>query len=1052
MPGRVSTRSSRSSVAPRPPSTSRNSRASATAARPELSARALEEPPSTALRLKICSIFAESQRNIASHRKLVINLRKVQEKCCYESSKSQHAKSPSCSEEYGEAGFNEEIKRCLIRILPVKKAESAADKVIRFLGLFLKHASEKDNALLAETEGEQQDVIPETPTSRLASRIFITLLPLLVSKEKAVRYRSTQIISHIINSLDSIDDELFERLRLALLKRIRDKESMVRVQAVLGLGRLAGNEAEAEDEDEDSADDTGGGTIKKLLVVLQNDPSADVRRSLLLNLPLTPETLPILLERARDQDVATRRALYTRLLPSLGDFRHLSLVMREKLLRWGLRDRDENVRKATTKLFRERWIEDCAGSRQEAETSTEAAAEEAPPNFDGLTELLERIDVVNSGVEKGVALEAMKGFWEGRIDYREAVTFDDAYWENLTAESIFMARSFNDFCRQEPNGVHENLVEEKMPEVTKLAFFLQKYTNQLIAKIRQSAEETDRDVEDEVDEDMVEQEFIVEQLLHIAQTLDYTDEVGRRKMFALLRETLAIAELPEDITRLVVEVLRGLCRNDSAGERDFCSIVLEAIAEVHDTIVGDEPPGDESFHSAKSELSDATPTKVKNRGKSSLGGGDSEDDAVMKDAKEVDEERAIQEIMVNMKCLHIAQCMLENVQGSLQSNMHLATMVNNLVVPAIQSHEAPIRERGLICLGLCCLLDKRLSEENLPLFRHCFAKGHEALQISALQIISDILTVHSTHLLPPSSDATDLEKALHKIFLKALKPSAPPAVQSTAATALSKLLLNTLLHTPPLLQFLITSYFDPSTASNLELRQTLSYVLPVFSHSRATNQQLTARVTSSTLQALASLREEIEDDDDADALAEPMVPLSVVAAHLVEWTDPRKLVTPHAAEGKEAPNAGIQLSVAADVLARLESGGASKDEARALAGVLPKLYVPHTAALARVHAEEMSSLGERAGRLVLGDAVARNAVAKFVAAVEKVLAKIGGVRERSGSVLEEAGAVGEVEAGMAGLDVSGESGGEVSAQIEREMARVGVEEEEVEEEEEDEVL
>lgn len=73
---------------------------------------------------------------------------------------------------------------------------------------------------------------------------------------------------------------------------------------------------------------------------------------------------------------------------------------------------------------------------------------------------------------------------------------------------------------------------------------------------------------------------------------------------------------------------------------------------------------------------------------------------------EADEDKAIREIMVNMKCLHIALCMLQNVQGDLEENVHLVTMLNNLVVPAVRSQEAPIRERGLICLGLCCLLGK----------------------------------------------------------------------------------------------------------------------------------------------------------------------------------------------------------------------------------------------------------------------------------------------------------------------------------------------------------
>lgn len=527
----------------------------------------------------------------------------------------------------------------------------------------------------------------------MTSNILSISLPLLASKEKTVRYRSTQLVAHIINSLDSIDDEHFNLLKVGLSKRVRDKESMVRVQAVLGLGRLAGNEDDMDPENADSDDDVVSGLLEKLLEILQNDPSADVRRSLLLNLPLTPSTLPYLLERARDLDPATRRALYSRLLPALGDFRHLSLSMREKLLRWGLRDRDETVRKATASLFRERWIEDCAGPRNSSEDFTPGAP--GPANIEALLELLERVDVVNSAVEDGVALEAMKEFWGGRPDYRDEISFDDEFWGHLTPESTFMARSFNDFCKQEGEGKFEGLIEEKMPEVTKLAFFLQRYTNDLVDVLRSN------DTRNEGEEDdTVEQEFVVEQLLQIAKTLDYSDEVGRRKMFALLRETLAIAELPDDITKLVVDVLRDVCGVEASGERDFCDVVLEAVAEVHDTILTDEvvqENDDESFHSARSEISDSTPTKdsqTRSRARGNVNDG------------EDDEAKAIREIMVNMKCLHIAQCMLQNVEGSLQKNLHLVTMLNNLVVPAVRSHEAPIRERGLLCLGLCCLLDK----------------------------------------------------------------------------------------------------------------------------------------------------------------------------------------------------------------------------------------------------------------------------------------------------------------------------------------------------------
>lgn len=540
--------------------------------------------------------------------------------------------------------------------------------------------------MITESEMTDTQSFPETASTRLTSHILLILLQFLVSKEKTVRYRATQLVAHIINSLDSIDDEFFHLLKTGLLKRIRDKEPMIRVQAVLGLGRLAGNEDDGEQENADSNDDDASGLLEKLLEVLQDDPSADVRRSLLLNLPLTRGTLPYLLERARDLDPATRRTLYSRLLPALGDFRHLSLSMREKLLRWGLRDRDENVRKATARLFHDRWIQDCAGPRLAGE---DGASEEAvAPNIDGVLELLERIDVLNSGVEDGIALEAMKKFWSGRPDYQDTISFQDPFWHHLSPESVFLARSFNDYCRQQFDVKYDTLVEEKMPEVTKLAIFLQRYTDKLVECLRRNHGRHEGDEE----EDTVEQEFIVEQLLHIAKTLDYGDEVGRRKMFALLRETLAIAELPDEITKLSVDVLRDVCGMEAAGEREFCGVVLEAVAEVHDAIAVDEPVADnedESFHSAHSEINDSTPTKAK-----------------VSQSAEDDEAKAIKEIMINMKCLHIAQCMLQNIEGNLQQNVHLVTMLNNLVVPAVRSHEAPIRERGLLCLGLCCLLDK----------------------------------------------------------------------------------------------------------------------------------------------------------------------------------------------------------------------------------------------------------------------------------------------------------------------------------------------------------
>ncbi len=73
----------------------------------------------------------------------MINLRKLQEACCYESTKPDKVGA----EDFGEDGFNVEVARCVIRLMAIRKSETVGDGIVRFLGLFLRHASEKGAAV-----------------------------------------------------------------------------------------------------------------------------------------------------------------------------------------------------------------------------------------------------------------------------------------------------------------------------------------------------------------------------------------------------------------------------------------------------------------------------------------------------------------------------------------------------------------------------------------------------------------------------------------------------------------------------------------------------------------------------------------------------------------------------------------------------------------------------------------------------------------------------------------------------------------------------------------
>ena len=91
---------------------------------------------------------------------------------------------------------------------------------------------------------------------------------------------------------------------------------------------------------------------------IQNDDSPEVRRAALMNLVKTQDTIPILLERARDSNSINRRLVYSKIARELiTDLDDLEFEDREFLLKWGLNDRDETVKAAATKMLTIYWYQ-----------------------------------------------------------------------------------------------------------------------------------------------------------------------------------------------------------------------------------------------------------------------------------------------------------------------------------------------------------------------------------------------------------------------------------------------------------------------------------------------------------------------------------------------------------------------------------------------------------------------------------------------------------------------------------------------------------------------
>lgn len=118
----------------------------------------------------------------------------------------------------------------------------------------------------------------------------------------------------------------------------------------------------------------------------------------------------------------------------------------------------------------------------------------------------------------------------------------DTYWDNLTPEKAFLARVFVDHCKAKG----DNRTETVLPVVTALAFRIQDSYNGLLRKIEEEDEhrmleegmppnEQDDDVRVNKEEERMDREFVIGEMLKMALNLDYGDEIGRRKMFQLVR-------------------------------------------------------------------------------------------------------------------------------------------------------------------------------------------------------------------------------------------------------------------------------------------------------------------------------------------------------------------------------------------------------------------------------------------------------------------------------------------------------------------------------------
>lgn len=118
----------------------------------------------------------------------------------------------------------------------------------------------------------------------------------------------------------------------------------------------------------------------------------------------------------------------------------------------------------------------------------------------------------------------------------------DEFWKTLTPESAVLARVFIESCLQTQNEAR--LEAASLPVVTAFAFHLQEAYNVLVdilqegenVKFLNDGEDEDEEEAEHREEELAKAEMILNELLRMALKLDYMDEIGRRKVFSVVRE------------------------------------------------------------------------------------------------------------------------------------------------------------------------------------------------------------------------------------------------------------------------------------------------------------------------------------------------------------------------------------------------------------------------------------------------------------------------------------------------------------------------------------
>ncbi|KFV98933.1 Condensin complex subunit 3, partial [Eurypyga helias] len=741
--------------------------------------------------------------------------------------------------------FHEKFIHFLKYAMIIYRREPAVEHVIDFVAKFVTSFFEMEKDSGNNWEGED---------NLLLNCVFNFLLQSHNANSHAVRFRTCQLVNKILGNMPEnaqIDDELFDKINEAMLIRLKDKFSNVRIQAVLALSRLQ------------DPNDENCPVVNIYITLLENDSNSEVRRAVLSCIAPSARTLPKIVGRTMDVKEAVRKLAYEVLAEKV-HMRALSIAQRVKLLQQGLNDRSDAVKEVMKKLL-QAWLQLTEGD---------------------VLELLHRLDVENCPevatpvLNTIFSLSPLQDFVQNckNLDNRKLIPLED-----LTAENVLYWRCLCEYLKSKGEE-GEDLLEQMLPEPAIYADYLSSYLQNMPVLSEEQKEDF------ACFENMMTKEFIGQQLILIIGCMDTMEEGGRKHLLVTLQKILVLPATSTALVSLLVERLLSMVKDDNGK----IQIVAEIISEVREPIVAVEQPVDAAeirkrelklaeikvkLFEAKAALEECITLQDFNKAsvlKEEIIELEHRKNDLIKEA----EQPEIEEMRVEksdpetlLKCLMMCYELLKVMSLSTGINPTIKEITESLILPGVTNVHPAVRNMAVMCLGCCALQNKEFARQHLALLLQVLQIDNLKVKISALRAIFDQLMLFgiepfkarrdndsqsedalSTENCEEESEAIEEEDSatVHSLLqlLSGFLDSEFSELRTEAAEGMAKLMFSGRLISAKLLSRLILLWYNPVTEEETRLRHCLGVFFPLFAYANRSNQECLEEAYLPTLRTL----------------------------------------------------------------------------------------------------------------------------------------------------------------------------------------------------------